>query len=405
MKRLIATWLLILAMVPSMACAQTGGTVILKDIKVPGNLSAGDTFQVSFKIENSWYQDMREIYVFLEGGFPFLEKSPTEARYILRLSTVEPWKRSDEITFDLSVDEDTKAGIYPLNVVVTYRTYSDQVGVSGGYGRMKEVIPLQIKVEGEPTMAVFVTKSSPSKIRAGDVADLGLSVVNMGSERAKNVLVFTDPVDGVDVFWFSRGFYVGDIQPQDAGRASVKVDVDDYAPAGEYTLPVRLVYETPGGEQMTEETSIKLVVEDKADYRVTPVSNSVLSGTNENQISFNLENTGTKEAKEVKVILKASYPFTPTGNEYFVGRLEPGEAKEISFHVDVDSDADTQPYPVDVIIQWKEDTLDYTKSKATFIDVTQVESRDMEYLGYFLGAIVLLVVLKKLVSKIKKRGR
>jgi hypothetical protein len=404
MKRMIVTWLLIFAMAPSLTVAQTGGTVVLKDIDIPENLSAGDAFQVSFRVENSWYLSMREVYVFLEGGFPFLEKSPTEAQFILRLLTVEPWKRSDRITFNLSVDEDTKAGIYPLNVVVTYRIYSDTIGLRGGYGRVREVIPLQIKVGGTPKLALFVTKSNPIKVRAGDVADLGLSVVNMGSERAKNVLVFTEPVEGVDVFWFSRGFYVGDIQPQDAGRASVKVDVDDYAPSGEYTLPVRLVYETPDGERMEEGTSIKLVVEDKADYRVTPVSNSVLSGTNENQVTFNLENTGTKEAKEVKVILKASYPFTPTGNEYFVGRLEPGEAKEISFHVDVDSDADTQPYPVDVIIQWKEDTQDYTKSKATFIHVTHVESRDMEYLGYLLGTIVLLAVLKKLVSKIKKRG-
>ncbi|NOZ76676.1 MAG: hypothetical protein GXO65_03175 [Euryarchaeota archaeon] len=403
MKRLLWISLVIFVMVPAAAWAQSG-TVVLKDIEIPENLTAGDHFQLSFKLENAWYQQMKEIYVYLDGGFPFLEKSPTEAQFILNLHYVEPWKRSQRLSFDLQVDEDAKAGIYPLNVVVTYRTYRDSVGMSGGYNRYTEVIPLKISVRGTPRISVFVTKSDPVKIKAGDLARLDLSVVNMGTEKAENLLLFTRSADYVDVLWYSTGFYVGDVLPQDAGRASVKLDVDDSAPAGEYSLPVTVMYETPEGERVSQETSINLVVEEKADFKVAPGANSVDSGTNENRITFVLENTGTRAAEEVKAILKATYPFTPTGNEYYVGSLEPGEAKEMVFHVDVDSDADTQPYPVDVIIQWKEDSTEYTDTKASFIQVTHVESRDWEYLGAGLGAIVLLVILRKIVLKIKKRG-
>lgn len=399
MKRILIM-IFILAVLPSVAWAETGKAVILKDLEIPSDLEPGDEFQVSFRLENAWYSYLQEIFVYMDGGPPFLNQSPTEAQYIKILRNVDPWIISDKFTFNLSVDEDTTAGIYPLDVVVTYRRYTDEIGKSGGYNREEQVIPLQIMVDGTPEISVFVKDSEPSKVRPGDLVELTLQVVNIGTEKAKNVLIYTGTVDDVEVLWFSKAFYVGDIETWGTGDAVVQADVDDYAGPGEYILPVRVAYETPGGEAITQETSINIVVEEEADFKIIPGSNRVIAGAMENQVSFNLENTGTKGAKEVKVILKAAYPFTPTGNEYFVGRLDPGENRDISFHVDTDSDADTQRYPVDIVIQWKEDSDDYIKSKGTFIDVEYVESHDWDYLFAGVGVLVGLAILRKIVMKI-----
>ena len=396
------------------AAGEAAGTrgdaaIVIKDIQVPENIMPGDTFDLSFVLKNAWQSDVRETFVYLEGGYPILKISPTDpvsvgtlqGRYVSAETHPPEYydPESRPLHFTLTVDKSATAGTYSVNAVLTYRRYSDAIGRVGASERYREVIPIVITVEGEPDIAVFVKGSKPQKIRAGDDATVNLKVVNMGTEEAKNVLLFTDSVDMVDVMWFSRVFYVGDIVPQGSGNAVLSVEVDSAARAGEYAMPVKISYETPDGEKITKDDDIAITIEKGADFEVSPVADLLESDTRENQVVFRVKNTGNARAEEARVTLKANYPFTPTGNEFYAGDIEPGEAVDVSFHVDVDSDASTQKYPVDLIVQWKEDETLYTKTKSSFIDVIMVESNWYPYLLAVIGIFILVLILRKLKKK------
>ncbi len=392
------------------ATGTTGdAAIVIKDLQVPENVMPGDTFNLSFVLKNAWQSDVRETFVYLEGGYPLLKISPTDpvsvgtlqGRYVSAETHPPDYydPESRPLHFALTVDKSATAGTYSVNAVLTYRRYSDAIGRVGASERYREVIPILITVEGEADMAVFVKSSKPQEVRAGDDATVNLKVVNMGHEEAKNVLLFTDPVDMVDVMWFSRVFYVGDVVPQGSANAELSVEVDSAAKAGEYALPVKISYETPDGEQITKDDRIVITIEKGADFEVAPVADSLESDTRENPVVFRLENTGNARAKEARVTLKANYPFTPTGNEFYVGDIEPGETVDVSFHVDIDSDASTQKYPVDLIVQWTEDETIYTKTKSSFIDVTMVESNWYPYLFGVIGIFILVLILRKLKKK------
>jgi hypothetical protein len=365
----------------------------LKNIQIPADIYPGDSFNISFKVENSWYADAKDIYVYLEGGYPLLNTSPTGAHYINRLGYTYPLKTGGPFSFNLLADKSAPAGFYGVNVVLTYTRYADGLGLSGGYERYREIIPILIEVKGRPDIEVFVKSSQPREIRAGDDVEIQLETVNTGTEEARNVIILPDSIEGIDVLWSSRTVYVGDIGPQKSKTAVISIDVAEDVDAKEYGLPIKVAYESPDGENISNSGKINVVIKESVDFTIAPVANSAGAGEKEKMITFEIQNSGNNLAEEVKVILRASYPFTPTGNEFFIGELQPGESAHVSFHVDVDSDAASQKYPVDIIIQWKEDDKQYSDTKSSFIEVFPVKDSLKIYAAIAVCAIAFLIIL------------
>lgn len=375
------------------------GVVVLQNLSIPKNVYPGDTITISFRALNSWKGDLTDAFVHLEGGAPFLKTSPTEPK---KARELEYWWYQDKsipLSFTLEVDRAAKAGSYTIDVVFTYTRYSDAAGTKGGFERFKQVEPLTIEVRGRPSLKVVVKSSEPTKIRAGDLAEVRISVVNLGSEEVRNVLLYPASAPPVTLMWQSEVLYIDEIPPQGQGSAVITLDVPDKAQAGRYSLPLRISYEDRDAQRFEVESAMPLLVEESADFEVKALLNDVESDVRDRRVTFEVANTGSRDAEELKAILRASYPFTPTGNEYFVGLLKPGNKAELTFHVDVDDDASTQRYPVDIILQWKEDGDNYSDKKSSTIAVTRVEGKEGVYAASFFGLLLLILLLRKIISR------
>lgn len=110
-----------------------------------------------------------------------------------------------------------------------------------------------------------------------------------------------------------------------------------------------------------------------------------------------MKNTGTNAAEDIRLTLRANYPFTPVGNEYYIERLAPGEATVAEFHVDVDSDAAKQRYPIDVVIKWKEEEDDEEQIdvKYSYVEVLKKERKIAYYVAALLGVVAIAAALVK----------
>ncbi|MDP6612621.1 MAG: hypothetical protein QF673_01220 [Candidatus Hydrothermarchaeota archaeon] len=398
-------WILLAIVTLAMVSPANGvggeGVVILENLSLPKNVYPGDNITIAFSALNSWHGDLRDGYVHLEGGAPFLKTSPTEPK---KVREIEYWwveNKAVPLSFSLEVDKGAKAGSYTVNVVFTYTRYSDATGTKGGFARFKQVEPLTIEVRGRPELKVVVKSSEPRKIRAGDLVEIKISVVNLGSEEVRNVLLYAKPSPPVDLMWQSEVLYIDEIPPQGKGSAAITVDVSDKAKAGRYSLPLTLSYEDKDAKRFEIESAVSVTIEESADFEITPLRNEVESDARDKRVTFEVANTGSRDAEELKAILKASYPFTPTGNEYFVSLLKPGDNAELAFHADIDDDASTQRYPVDVILQWKEGGDDYSEKKTSYIDVTRAEGRERVYAASFLGLLFLILLMKKFLGRRK----
>lgn len=375
--------------------------LLLKDLRIPEEIHGGDEFNVSFNVVNQWFYDITEISVYMEGNDLFLNKSPSEPIFVEKLFA-QGGKTSRPLLFFLKADDSLDEGTYFVNVVLTYNRYSAAAALAGrgAIDRYRAIIPIQIKVMGSPHLDFFVKGSDPLKIRPGDTADISFKVINTGDDEAKNILLYPHSIEEIHVLWSSRAVYVGDIPPGGASSSSIQLEAGDKIPENEYTLPMVLRYENNKGKEFSENRSFLIEIEGMADFEIKNMGETLKSGEKNRPVNFTVRNSGSRKAEELKAILKASYPFTPTGNEYYIGDLAPGEETQVYFHVDTDSAASTQRYPIDVVLKWEEDDDRFTDTISSFIEIVWEPPKSYKNeIIIFVVFIFLVMVLRKIVKK------
>ncbi|GBE54174.1 hypothetical protein BMS3Bbin15_00326 [archaeon BMS3Bbin15] len=384
----------------------TGNALLITNLTIPAKIYPGENFTLSFRVKNTWREpgSVEDAYVYLEGGEPFMKVSPSEPQLLKGLGYSSEWwlVRAVPVNFNLSVDRLTTSGTYSLNAVLVYSRFTKAIGVNGATEKFREVIPIRIRVLGIPEISLFVKSSSPAKLRAGDMAQLSIKAANTGSAIAKNVLVFFGQGKDVKPLWNSRVVYMGDILPGMSGTGGINIQVDQNVPSGMYEMPFKIKYLDEEAGWVERNGSLGIKVSRYADFKVNADNVTVFSNEKDARIVYFIKNTGTRVAKEIRVTLIASYPFTPTGGEYFLDRLLPDEKKEIYFHVDVDKDASEQKYPVNFFLKWNENNTEYSLTQTSYISVKKEEERMKFYALYGLLVIVALAVSIKVIQKVKK---
>ncbi len=499
--------LVLVFVVVSSAHAQPGGgeSVVLKDITVaPEPLYPGTSFNLSFRVVNAWGGEryIGNAYIYLQGGYPFLNISPTQPIALGALGSY-----GGEVRYTLGVDPEAVEGVYTLKAVISYTRYSDMVGTRGGRERFTEVHPIAIKVSGKPELRVFLSGSEPELPQPGDRVRLELMVANLGRGTARNVLVYAGEGEGVSPEWSGRVVYVGDLEPGGARRVFIPAELSD-APAPEVrTLPVQVRYREgerwlglngsvrvelargeelklyvdssspskpapgdtirltmrvvnpgiyaakdvvlelgsvpgvkpvwssarvylgdipPGGSASSvvtleaaenasagmHEVPVKLewrgaqvdkilglILYRRADFEAEAPQQAVVAGGREQVVSFLVRNTGTGRAEHLRLTLRASYPFTPVGSEYYIPSLAPGESEVAVFHVDVDADAAEQRYPVELVLKWEEDGDQLSGVEYSYIQVLHPGYRRWYYatgaLAVLAGALLLRLLRRR----------
>jgi len=362
----------------------------------------GDTFTLTFYVRNAWYEPIDDPYLFLEGGYPLLKVSPTKPIKLEPLIyEYDPWFRKfAKVSYNITVEKKAIAGTYTLNVILSFTKCSQALSATGcAKERFTEKVPVTITIRGKPELEIFSEASKPEKVHAGDTAEIKFSITNMGNDVARDVVASFSSIEDIEVLWYSKKVYLGTIAPNAKSFGTITIDVNEEASAKSYEIPVNISYESWDGKKHARYTKLRIDIEEKADFEVSPASEILISDTKENPLTFTILNKGTKTAEELKLILRASYPFTPTGGEYYVGNLKPNQKAIVRFHVDVDKKASPQRYPVDIIFQWKEDNNEYSKVKSSYIEVEKKESKALIYLG-----VILLVIAIAIIKKMKKSG-
>ncbi|MFB6168866.1 MAG: COG1361 S-layer family protein [Haloferacaceae archaeon] len=234
-------------------------------------------------------------------------------------------------------------------------------------------------VIGQPDVAV----SSPTgPVRASSAAGLTVVVTNDGSldqgdpqnpqyERqvttARNVRV--DVVESgidapIDVKTGTRT--LGTLPTGQSVPLDYQLEVGNVSP-GTYEVPVRVEYtytraiifdqfRQPEFVTTTEtvRTTVSLRVEARPQFRVTTAGTDGLYAGDTDRLAVTVENVGTRVATDTRLGLSTGAPelyFGPTNapqrqTGVFVGRLAPGESREVSVRVGATDEAVPSSYPV-----------------------------------------------------------
>ncbi|MFH0818286.1 MAG: COG1361 S-layer family protein [Candidatus Micrarchaeota archaeon] len=330
-----------------------------------------------------------------------IELSPTDVFEVLGTSSayigdIDAGKGA-QASFTIRAKENAPNKKHELPVKLDYSNkYNKAFEYSGK-------VPIMVSVY-EPSLEVSVSDTT-ARPRAGDDTTIVLLVRNKGDGLAKNVVLEVSSAGQIEVKWPTNKITIGDIAGGARATATVKVKVAEGASEQGAILPARLSYTSSNKQQMYDlPSAISVDLERSSNFIVAGSKSELRANELWKPVEFTLKNTGNTPAREIKVSMNTQYPITPSGRDQYIPSLAPGESATVTFHVDIDSKAVPQNYPVDIYFQWKEDgDKIYSETKSYSVGVMNgVQDMTMYYV---VGGIVALAVGMTVYKKIKGKKK
>jgi hypothetical protein len=173
------------------------------------------------------------------------------------------------------------------------------------------------------------------------------------------------------------------------------VKIAKHAPAGEYPLYLNLSYDyqdnvrvdatslsTEGGaptlvdyrasyiyQKANQTVPIFINVKEQADFEITSAKADLNAGGKKGPVDVTYKNTGDEPITDAVARMSIFKPFSSTDDQAYIGTLRPGEEKNVTFRIDVDSDATPKEYGINSEIKYTDVNGDTVISESMKIPV------------------------------------
>ncbi|MFH5797959.1 COG1361 S-layer family protein [Haladaptatus sp. CMAA 1911] len=223
----------------------------------------------------------------------------------------------------------------------------------------------------QTTGASDIDVFTPEKrVTPGEETQLPLVVTNDGSEPASAATLEVGD-ENAPLRVLTDRAPVGTVPPGTQRPVSVRVRVGERATPGEYTLPVRISYDTGSGRQ-TVERYVTVRVERRPRFRVVNTTVNASAGET-GTLSLAVRNAGTVGAFDASVVVNSTDSGIRFGNnattaETSVGEWLRGDTKYVEFPLQVAPDTDRN-VTAQVRVAYESRTGERRLSEPVFIGV------------------------------------
>jgi len=257
----------------------------------------------------------------------------------------------------------------------------------------------------------------PAIIAAGDEVDITLNFHDRAFEdtfaqdKDTTLNVYLETADSVSEEYLlitdaTGSPNVGHLFAQGVWKKTFRVKVKTDAPASKYKLRARFQYmvngKPVGGDKVEDffmDVKKEGIILGIANIETNPVA--VRPGDDFVELNTYIENAGNKNAKSIEAVLNLpvgiEHSYT-NNNRLWVGKLAVNESKKATFFVDVDEDADSKKYDLELTFNYMDwDDNKYSKEITIPFLVKEkpnIEIIDVKGTGLAGSKITLEVTLK-----------
>jgi hypothetical protein len=372
--------------------------------------SPGEDAVISVRLQNAGLNE----YKFVQSGIISRDDLPNTAKLVtLTLGSgdspliikTDPQMIGDVgggsstlVSFDVKIPRNATDGIYnlPLTIQYTYLWEADQYGqdtIQYFYREKSETLLLPVKIK--PELQFSILSSDAEYINAGTEGYLTLVVQNFGQEDGRSAILKIARNDNSPIIPTDSSTYIGEFPKGANVTGKFKISVNADAESQTYPLDVYVNYENKEGDVVdTERTTIGIPVGKKVDFSIDSDPIQVSPGQKK-VITVLYKNTGGATVYTAQARISAVDPFTSSDDTAFLGTFAPGETKEASFEVSVDSEATVKEYGLDSEVRFR-DALDNSIISDTIkVRVDVVKDTGIAAL---LGNPIVLVVIGALIA-------
>lgn len=402
---------------------ESDAALVIESVEKPDVVHPGEDFEVKVKLRNVGGEEAKNVLATLEpvitpniqDSSQLPEVSPEKAILISNSSNqyytaVVGVNKEVEYKFKLHVSENAETGSYPLTLKLTYYSGDAKESTSQSFE-----FSVQVLERRKAFIEIESVELEPKKIEPGDEFTLKIKIKNVGEETARafelKILPYKAEVQGeikkvdlsslqnlpiqgsqaigenlqtalnqimqelakrnVEAFLpigEDNSKYVPVIAPNQEVTLEFHIKANDRLENGVYPLRIGIEYlSTPDDKKMSDERLIGINVLGKEELIISKVSTSpsrVLAGTNNVEVSLEVENIGSGTARYILLKPKPKDPFelSETSEQVInLGTLRQGDSAKAVFRINVKDGIKGGTYEIPVEITYK-DSLGETKS-------------------------------------------
>ncbi len=340
------------------------------------------------------------VSVQLAVSYPLSIQGP-DTQYIDKLCYTDP-DSAGTFTFLLPVDNLASSGTYPISIGTVYEK---------NFAKFTEANTVNVRVGGSPAFTAAVTSSSPVDIYAGDTANVVVTFQNTGPTLVSSARARASST-GVQTKWSSQDQTLGSIGARASASATFAVEAPKNLAPGDYPLNVHLDYTGEDRQNGSADFTFMVPVKPKADFSASYPSLSVLRAGASQDTDIVLTNTGSQEARKLKVRIQPLFPFSTDGTVRYIDSLMPGQSVNLTYTITVDKDATSGSQLTGLAMDFEDpqgktfsDTADFSMPVrlATFAEEMEPYIPLFEIVGALVGLIILRRLFGMAASAMKKK--
>ena len=177
---------------------------------------------------------------------------------------------------------------------------------------------------------------------------------------------------------------LGDLKGSTSANAVFSTKIRSDAPAGTYQIPLTLNYtylnqaEQYGVDTIqyyykTRNETLLIPIKIKADVAVDVISAEPehLNVGTEGYINMKIKNAGFEDGSKatVKILRNGNSPIIPTDSSVYIGAFPSGSTVDCRYKVSVSGDAQSQTYPIDVVVVYQNNEGDFITSRSDTVGI------------------------------------
>jgi len=221
-------------------------------------------------------------------------------------------------------------------IAETYLLHIDPVAASGSYDiefrtrwfsnyMLRETNKtFRVMVRGTPQLMISNITVNPERISPKDKFDIRFSVSNDGTGTAREAQVSAAmsgmPFVSVD----ADTKIIKRLDPGESIQLGYAIQVKDKTEISSYSIPIKMDYKDENGENISSKSFAGVRVLGKAELAISDIKIDPQNPVEGDLVTVNMriENSGTGEAKSVKVSLDVPFKGTRTA---FLGKIKPDD--------------------------------------------------------------------------------
>jgi len=337
MRQPIITIIAVFTLISMIAPANAELEIVMDQLS-PQPVEPGKDLTLSVRLENE-YSDIENVWLEILPDSPIKlknekERNINEGRIIKYGNVAE--------TYLLHVDPLAASGAYDIEFRARW---------SGNDMFRETKKTFKVMVRGAPQLMISNISINPERISPKDMFDLMFSVSNEGTGIAREVQVSADTSNLPFVSLEADTKVIKRLDPGKSIQLNYTIQVKDRTEISSYSIPIKMDYKNENGENMSSKSLAGIRVLGKAELAISDIKFEPQNPVKGDLVTVNmrLENSGTGEAKSVKINLDTPFEGTRTA---FLGKIKPDDDAPGVFTFYAAKDGDI---PLSAAIEYEDD--------------------------------------------------